>query len=129
MCTLIHNAIDSIDPCNKLSTLMVLRCRVFPMATRLGSSVRIDPSLWHDLVRWCRYCLKNMVTSQQDSGTYGDIITLLDKTILPALSYMECNSSVVEEIWSTVKLLSHQSRFGGLPYSIDNSAPLRYNVA
>lgn len=35
----------------------------------------------------------------------------MDSTILPALSYLECNCCISEEIWSLLKLYPYQIRY------------------
>lgn len=89
------------------------------MAIQLGPSLYIDPVLLYKLVRLCRVILTDMSVDSstlpktpEDELLYHDIMTLLDSSILPALSYMECNCCVAEEIWSVVKFLPYHFRFG-----------------
>lgn len=88
------------------------------MAIQLGPSLYIDPVLLYKLVRLCRVILTDMAVDSatlpktpDDESMYHDIMTLLDSSILPALSYMECNCCVAEEIWSVVKFLPYHFRF------------------
>ncbi|XP_037040201.1 THO complex subunit 2 isoform X2 [Bradysia coprophila] len=140
LCDLIHRVIDpvyvskcSVTPSrkeriytsntNKLSTpqaksLFDLRVNAFPMAVQLGPSLFLDPVLLYKLVRLCRVILTDMSVdpstspkTPDDELLYFDIMTLLDSSILPALSYMECNCCVAEEIWSVVKFLPYHIRY------------------
>ncbi|KAJ6649298.1 THO complex subunit 2, partial [Pseudolycoriella hygida] len=140
LCDLVHRVIDpvyvskcSVTPSrkervytsniNKLSTpqaksLFDLRVNAFPMAVQLGPSLYLDPVLLYKLVRLCRVSLTEMSVdsstlpkTQTDELLYHDIMTLLDSSILPSLSYMECNCCVAEEIWSVIKFLPYHYRY------------------
>lgn len=95
-----------------------LRVNAFPMAVQLGPSLYIDPVLLYKLVRLSRVILtdmsvdsSNLPKTPDDELLYHDIMTLLDSSILPALSYMECNCCVAEEIWSVIKFFPYHFRF------------------
>lgn len=40
------------------------------------------------------------------------MVSLLDEVILPSLSLLPCNSGVAEEVWSMLKLLPYETRYG-----------------
>lgn len=87
------------------------------MAVHLGPSLYIDPVLLYKLVRLCRAIFTEMSVdsstlpkTSNDKLLYHDIMTLLDSSVLPALSYMECNCAVAEEIWSIIKFLPYHYR-------------------
>lgn len=99
-----------------------LRKDAFPMFHALGPSLFFDPVLLQKLLRIMRTILENELNV--DAATppthnmentklalYHDIISLLDTCVLPALSYMECNCCVAEEIWSVVKLFPYNIRY------------------
>lgn len=98
-------------------TFLDLRETVFPMLFLLGASLRYDPVLLSKIVRLGKASLgaqgvdgsKSSVPSED--SLYYDILTLLDVTILPALSYLDCNCCVAEEIWTLVKLYPYQIRY------------------
>lgn len=88
------------------------------MAVQLGPSLYNDPVLLYKLVRLSRVILTEMSVDSStlpknldDELLYHDIMTLLDSSILPALSYMECNCCVAEEIWSIVKFFPYHYRW------------------
>lgn len=139
LCALIHRVIDPvyIEKCsgknyqsnlllNKLAapqanTLEELRDNAFPMAIQLGPALYIDPVLLYKLIRLIRVILTdtnvdlnniNQCSSiDEQNGIYFDILTLLDSSILPALSYMDCNCCVAEEIWSIIKFFPYHCRY------------------
>ena len=45
-----------------------------------------------------------------------DVLSILDAAVLPALSYMDCNCCMAEEVYSLLKLYSYQCR--SIPYSL-----------
>lgn len=95
-----------------------LRKGAFAMATALGPSLHIDPVLMHKLIRLIRVILgefnidfnNGFPTDPLQSSLCYDILSLLDASILPALSYMDCNCCVAEEIWSVVKFFPYHYR-------------------
>lgn len=99
-------------------TLMDLRDFAFPMSIKLGPAMYIDPILVYKLVRLMRKILTNLKVTPlsspkkpDDESLYYDCLTLLDASILPALSYMDCNCCVAEEIWTVVKLFPYHCRY------------------
>lgn len=98
-------------------TFLDLRETVFPMLYILGASLHYDPVLLCKIVRLVKASLatqgvesaKSPVPSE--NSLYYDILTLLDLTVFPSLSYLECNCCVAEEIWALVKLYPYQIRY------------------
>ena len=88
------------------------------MAVKLGPSLYVDPILQYKLIRIMHKILSemnadvnNLPKTPQHEELYHECITLLDSTILPALSYMDCNCCVAEEIWSVIKLFPYHYRY------------------
>ncbi|KAI4462732.1 tho2 protein [Holotrichia oblita] len=99
------------------STFMELRDTAIPMLLALGPSLRYDSVLMYKVIRLAKLSLASYgidthrsVVPSGDS-LYYDVLTLLDMTVLPSLSYMDCNCSIAEEIWSLLKLYPYTSRY------------------
>ncbi|CAD7086049.1 unnamed protein product [Hermetia illucens] len=96
-----------------------LREKAFPMIAALGPSLHYDSILLQKLIRIMRTILSDMNIDHLNTppnGTtaeimYFDILSLLDSSILPALSYLDCNCCVAEEIWTVVKFYPYQFRY------------------
>lgn len=95
-----------------------LRAFAFPMAIKLGPSLYMDPILLYKFVRLMHAILSEMQVSpsnlpnaQTEEILYYDCLSLLDASILPALSYMDCNCCVAEEIWSVIKFFPYHYRY------------------
>lgn len=56
-------------------------------------------------------------TPREGDTLYFEIISVLDETILPSLSYLDCNCCIAEEIWNLVKFYPYQIRYGFLSIS------------
>ncbi|KAF2879485.1 hypothetical protein ILUMI_26680 [Ignelater luminosus] len=99
------------------TTLLELRDIAIPMLITLGPSLRFDAVLMYKIIRLAKAALASYgiesSRSQPPEGDtlYYDILTLLDSTILPALSYMDCNCCIAEEIWNILKLYPYQTRY------------------
>jgi len=99
--------------------MLKLRAQAFPMFIALGPSLHFDPVLLYKLIRLMRNILTEMnvdpvnppAENDDHELLYYDILTLLDTSVLPALSYMDCNCCVAEEIWSVIKLYPYQHRY------------------
>lgn len=113
----------NIGVCSVFSVLQVndfseLREKAFPMIAALGPSLHYDSILLQKLIRIMRTILSDMNIDHLNTppnGTtaeimYFDILSLLDSSILPALSYLDCNCCVAEEIWTVVKFYPYQFR-------------------
>lgn len=99
-------------------TFLELRHFAFPMAIKLGPSLFMDPILLYKLVRLMNAILlelnveASVLPKAGDGETlYHDCLSLLDASILPALSYMDSNCCVAEEIWSVVRLFPYHYRY------------------
>lgn len=71
--------------------------------------------LQFQMVRICRAALEELPGGEvkeppSEDSLYFDIITLLDMVILPALSYLECNCSIAEEIWTLLRHFPYHHR-------------------
>lgn len=103
----------------RAQTFNNLRDFAFPMAIKLGPALYIDPILLYKLIRLMNTVLTDMNVdvnsspkTEADEALYYDCLSLLDASILPALSYMDCNCCVAEEIWSVIKFFPYQYRYG-----------------
>lgn len=87
------------------------------MLLMLGSSVRFDPVLLCKAVRLAKAALASCGVENAKSSPptrdslYYDILSLADVTILPALSYLDCNCCIAEEVWTLLKLYPYQVRY------------------
>ncbi|KAK9712875.1 Transcription- and export-related complex subunit [Popillia japonica] len=99
------------------STFMELRDTAIPMLLALGPSLRYDSVLMYKVIRLGKLLLASYGIETHRSvvpsgdNLYYDVLTLLDVTVLPSLSYMDCNCSIAEEIWSLLKLYPYTSRY------------------
>lgn len=87
------------------------------MSVKLGPAMYSDPILLYKLIRIMRTILTDMHVdvstlpkNPADEVLYHDCLTVLDSSVLPALSYMDCNCCVAEEIWSVVKFFPYHYR-------------------
>nr|XP_023020410.1 THO complex subunit 2 [Leptinotarsa decemlineata] len=98
-------------------TPLDLRQTAIPMLLMLGSSLRYDPVLLCKIVRMAKAILASYGIDNAKSpppncdSLYNDILSLVDETILPALSYLDCNCCIAEEIWTLLKLYPYQIRY------------------
>lgn len=94
-----------------------LREAAFPILFLLGASLHFDPVLLCKIVRLAKSSLVAQgidgpkSTLPAKDSLYYDILTLMDVTIFPALSYLDCNCCIAEEIWTLVKLYPYQIRY------------------
>ncbi|XP_063708097.1 THO complex subunit 2 [Culicoides brevitarsis] len=103
-----------------VTSVSKLKQHAFPMFIALGPSLHYDPILLHKLIRLMTVILNDMnvdssvgppFSDAENESLYYDILTLLDVAVLPALSYMDCNCCLAEEIWDVVKLFPYQFRY------------------
>ncbi|KAJ8922768.1 hypothetical protein NQ315_007803 [Exocentrus adspersus] len=122
MCDLLHHIIepvyrDSPTAPKQAHNFLELRDTAIPMLLILGSSFRFDPVLLCKVVRIAKAALasygidntKSPVPSKD--SLYHDILSLIDVTILPSLSYLDCNCCIAEEVWGLLKLYPYQVRY------------------
>lgn len=111
------------DDCKLVNKLQVndyneLRCYVIPMIVALGPTLHCDTVLMYKLIRILRSIVQDMNIDGQtipqphtnEEALYNEVMTILDAAILPALSFLDCNCPMAEEIWSVVKHFPYHYR-------------------
>ncbi|XP_075153160.1 THO complex subunit 2-like protein [Haematobia irritans] len=96
-----------------------LRNYVIPMVIALGPSLHFDTVLMYKLIRVMRSIItdmgvdsQNMPPPNSESETlYNEVMTIMDAAILPALSYLDCNCPMAEEIWTVLKYFPYHYRY------------------
>ncbi|XP_017775974.1 PREDICTED: THO complex subunit 2 isoform X2 [Nicrophorus vespilloides] len=137
LCNLLHNVIEPVYRSNwkmgnirgktiaphrnpkapkRAHTFFDLRDDAIPMLMVLGPSLHFDPILLYKIVRLSKVALLQdgidaTKPPPSEDSLYYDIVSLLDHSVLPALSYLDCNCSIAEEIWSLLKLYPYQTRY------------------
>ncbi|XP_072398608.1 THO complex subunit 2 [Diabrotica undecimpunctata] len=100
------------------SEFLELTEMAIPMLLMLGASLRYDTILLCKIVRLSKAALaacgidNAKSLAPMEKSLYYDILSLLDVTILPALSYLECNCCIAEDIWTLIKLYPYHIRYG-----------------
>ncbi|XP_050689638.1 THO complex subunit 2-like isoform X2 [Eriocheir sinensis] len=86
---------------------------VFPMLSVLGPHLYHDPGLMYKVLRAARHALKQIrVGSNGMRGDfYYEFLDVLDEVLLPALSMLDANPCLAEEIWETLKIYPYQHRY------------------
>ncbi|XP_055386448.1 THO complex subunit 2 [Condylostylus longicornis] len=100
-------------------TFNELSSYVFPMVNTLGPSLHYDPVLIYKLIRLTRTILSEMnvdhlnlpVANTDEEKMYYDVLNLIDSSILPALSYLDCNCCIAEEVWTVIKYFPYNLRY------------------
>lgn len=95
-----------------------LRKYVLPMCVALGPSLHYDTVLMYKLLRILRAIITEMGVDNQNLPTphteaeslYNEVMTIMDAAILPALSYLDCNCPMAEEIWTVLKYFPYHYR-------------------
>lgn len=129
LCTLIHVLIDDFYkkhnscPEIKKSTKWTLESGVkvksiesfpeifndvFSMILALGPHLHIDPILMAKIIRLSRHWMLQK-TNSPDFGIA--ISNVIEQSLLPSLSLLDCNCCMAEELWSLLKLFPYQSRY------------------
>lgn len=82
---------------------------VFEMVLALGPNFHIDPVLMAKVIRLSRYWM----SAKSGVPEYGvaAISNIIDQSLLPSLSLLECNCCMAEVLWSLLKLFPFQSRY------------------
>ncbi|XP_023304562.2 THO complex subunit 2 [Lucilia cuprina] len=96
-----------------------LRNYVIPMVIALGPSLHFDTVLMYKLIRIMRTIITEMGVDNQNLPTvnseaetlYNEVMTIMDSAILPALSYLDCNCPMAEEIWTVLKHFPYHYRY------------------
>ncbi|GFQ66742.1 THO complex subunit 2 [Trichonephila clavata] len=130
LCSLIHVLIDDIykkhnftpqvrkseplvlDSCveiKKIENFTELFNDVFEMVYALGPHLHIDPVLMAKIIRLSRFWM----SSKSEVPEYGAaaISNIVEQSLLPSLSLLECNCCMAEELWSLMKLFPYQTRY------------------
>lgn len=88
------------------------------MAMTLGPSLHFDTVLIYKLIRVMRTIISEMSVDNLNAPPpnteaetfYFEIITVLDTSIFPSLSYLDCNCCMAEEIWTVLKFFPYHFR-------------------
>ncbi|XP_034243902.1 THO complex subunit 2 isoform X2 [Thrips palmi] len=97
-------------------TFEELKDNVVSMFQLLGPYIYVDPVLLAKLIRICKSALSKLdldgkKTLPTDAPMYYEVMTLLDESILPALSFMDGNCCIAEDIWNVLKLYPYTHRY------------------
>ncbi|XP_076041102.1 THO complex subunit 2-like protein isoform X4 [Oratosquilla oratoria] len=103
---------------------------VFPMVSALGPFLHQDPGLMYKILRVVKRAFKEVRSMNQNlrvvkkafqespvprdgekNSFYYEFLGILDESFLPALSLMEANPCVAEEVWDTIKTFPYQHRY------------------
>lgn len=95
-----------------------LRCHVIPMIVALGPTLHCDTVLMYKLIRIMRSILQDINIDGQNMPhpntsediLFHEVMTILDSAILPALSFLDCNCPISEEIWTVVRQFPYHYR-------------------
>ncbi|XP_026326436.1 THO complex subunit 2 isoform X2 [Hyposmocoma kahamanoa] len=79
---------------------------VIPALILLGPSLHYDPILMYKIIRILR-----TARSLQQDPLHHETLTVLDAAILPALTLMEGNCCMSEEVYTLLKLYPYQCRY------------------
>lgn len=101
------------QPCLQYSQLCDY---IFPMLSKLGPHISIDPVLMVKIIRVAKGFLKEYNSSSeiiQDEmkSVFAGVLTFIDEVLFPALSLLEYNCCVAEELWGLVKRLPYTIRY------------------
>ncbi|XP_072941770.1 THO complex subunit 2 isoform X2 [Epargyreus clarus] len=83
-----------------------MRDTVIPALILLGPSLHCDPVLMYKIIRILRTS-----RSLKEDPLYHEALTVLDTAILPALTLMEGNCCMAEEVYTLLKLYPYQCRY------------------
>lgn len=96
------------DPLLKqIENAVELKDIAFPMIVTIGPYLYRDTLLIAKIIRICRTILSS---SQSDIIRY-EVPTILDEAVLPAMSLVESNCALSEELWLLLKLFPYQQRY------------------
>uniref|UniRef100_UPI00193A5896 THO complex subunit 2-like n=1 Tax=Styela clava TaxID=7725 RepID=UPI00193A5896 len=89
---------------------------VFDMLNRLGPRLACDPLLMAKIIRIGRmffheYHEANEEQQKQWHAVYGGFLGATSNVFLPALSLLECNANMSEEVWVMLRMLPYQKRY------------------
>lgn len=111
----VQHTMTNLGP-KQAQTLLELKTDAIPMIVFLGPSLHYDPVLASKILRICESALAEMDVNslklpKDNNNLYYEIFSILDSAILPALSFMDCNCCIAEEIWNIIKLYPYQYRY------------------
>lgn len=93
----------------------VLIYKVLRIAKAALASYGVDKAAYHPPGKFRRkphtFCDTRLLEFVEGDTLYYDVISIMDAAILPALSYMDCNCCIAEEIWDVLKLYPYQIRY------------------
>ncbi|XP_015904652.2 THO complex subunit 2 [Parasteatoda tepidariorum] len=101
--------LDSRVKVNSVKSFAELFTNVFEMILALGPYLHHDPVLMAKIIRLSRYWL--CTKSREPLNGVSAISAIIDQSLLPSLSLLECNCCMAEEMWSLLKLFSYQNRY------------------
>lgn len=101
--------LESGVKCKSIENFSELFTDVFSMVLALGLHLHIDPILMAKIIRLSRHWML-LKTNSPDFGMAA-ISNVIEQSLLPSLSLLECNCCVAEELWSLLKLFSYQVRY------------------
>lgn len=95
-----------------------LRNYTIPMVIALGPALHFDTVLMYKLIRILRTIMTDMgvdslnapTPNSESEALYFEVMTVMDAAILPALSYLDCNCPMAEEIWTVLKFFPYHFR-------------------
>lgn len=101
--------LESGVTCKGIESFSELFSEVFPMVLALGPHLLIDPILMAKIIRLSKYWMA-LKSNIPDYGKEA-ISNVIEQSLLPSLSLLECNCCMAEELWSLLKLFPYQVRY------------------
>ncbi|XP_063849502.1 THO complex subunit 2-like isoform X3 [Scylla paramamosain] len=100
----------AVQPATNYNDLVLI---TFPMLTALGPHLCHDPGLMYKVLRTARHGLKQVRVGPDGMRGlfYYEFLDILDEVMLPALSMLDSNPCMAEEIWETLKFYPYQHRY------------------
>ncbi|CAG2179922.1 unnamed protein product, partial [Oppiella nova] len=92
----------------QLENISDLKNIAFPMIVTIGPHLYKDTLLIAKIIRICRTLLSNPLNA---SNFKHEIATILDEAVLPAISLVESNCALSEELWLLLKSFPYQQRY------------------
>lgn len=101
--------LESGVKCKGVENFSQLFSEVFPMVLALGPHLHVDPIVMAKIIRLSRSWMA-LKSNFPDYGV-GAISNVIEQSLLPSLSLLECNCCMSEELWSLLKLFPYQARY------------------
>lgn len=83
-----------------------LRTSIFPMLMVIGPFLHYDTLLLAKIMRVCR----TLLPTCPEKGKY-DFFTILDESVLPAITLVESNCGLSEELWLLLRTFPYNHRY------------------